>query len=153
MKEYFKYDNGFVNINDENLFLTNSGNWSETHDLLEKSPKSIRLNNFKSYKVYLFYLIVIVMVGFLINNIFKDIQNKSFPFGVIVLALSAFAYLRSETGKRYKIPLSKIQSITIIDKEAKIVFLNTNGVEDFEIIHKITDKGLSILNSLNLKTE
>ena len=54
MKEYFKYANGFVNLNDENLFLTNSGNWSETSDLLEKSPKSIRQNNFKGFKIYIY---------------------------------------------------------------------------------------------------
>ena len=36
MKEYFKYANGYININDENLFLTHSGNWSETSTLVEK---------------------------------------------------------------------------------------------------------------------
>lgn len=147
MKEYFKYDNGFVNINDENLFLTNSGNWSETHDMLEKSPKSKRLNNLKGFKVYAFFFILALLILAILS------KSGKIPFGILILALFAFAYLRKETGKRYKIPLSKIQSMTITDKEAKIVFLNANGVEDFEIIHNITDKGISIFNSLNLKGE
>ena len=77
MKEYFKYANGYVNINDENLFLTNSGNWSETHDLLEKSPKSIRKNDLKSVKIYAYYFVIIVLVAIFVIDIFKDLGNKS----------------------------------------------------------------------------
>jgi hypothetical protein len=56
MKEYFKYANGFVNINYENLFLTNSGYWSETRELLEKSSKTIKKHKYKSLKIYIFFL-------------------------------------------------------------------------------------------------
>ena len=145
MKEYFKYANGFVNINDENLFLTNSGNWSETHELLEKSSKSIRQNNFKGFKIYIFLFVVVCLVVLILS------KSKSgyIPFGIILLGLGAFAYMKRETGKRYKIPISKIISITIIENSAKIIFFNENCIEDFEVITVVEAKGLLILEELN----
>ncbi len=86
MKEYFKYSNGFVNINDENLFLTNSGNWSETIDLLEKSPKSIRQNTLKELKIYSF-LFIVVCIGLIL---FARVKNGFFPFGFIGIGVAAF---------------------------------------------------------------
>lgn len=149
MKEYFKYANGYVNINDENLFLTNSGNWSETHDLLEKSPKSIRKNNFKANKIYLYYFFVFILIGFGVFDILRDIKNKSFPFGIILLGLAGLAYMKRETGKRYKIPISKIISFDVSNDKVKILFRNANDIDDFEEIFKVDTKGLAILEELS----
>lgn len=149
MKEYFKYANGYVNINDENLFLTNSGNWSETHDLMEKSPKSIRKNNFKANKIYLYYFFVFILIGFGVFDILRDIKNKSFPFGIILLGLAGLAYMKRETGKRYKIPISKIISFDVSNDKVKILFRNANDIDDFEEIFKVETKGLAILEELS----
>lgn len=145
MKEYFKYANGFVNINDENLFLTNSGNWSETHELLKKSSKSIRQNNFKGFRIYIF----LFAVACLIVLILSKSKSGSIPFGIILLGLGVFSYMKRETGKRYKIPISKIISITIVENTAKIIFFNENNIEDFEEINGIESKGLGVLEELN----
>lgn len=144
MKEYFKYANGFVNINDENLFLTNSGNWSETHELLEKSPKSIKQNNFKGFKIYIFLFVVVCLFVLILSKS----KSGSIPFGIILLGLGAFAYLKRETGKRYKIPISKIRNIEILKNSAKIIFLNESNNEDIEEITVIETKGLSILENM-----
>jgi hypothetical protein len=145
MKEYFKYANGFVNINDENLFLTNSGNWSETHELFEKSSKSIRQNNFKGFRIYIF----LFSVACLIVLILSKSKSGSIPFGIILLGLGAFAYMKRETGKQYKIPISKIIRVTIIENSAKIIFFNENNNEDFEEINGLEAKGLGVLEELN----
>ena len=145
MKEYFKYSNGYININDENLFLTNSGNWSETHDLLEKSPKSIRKNDLKSLKIYSFLFIVICLGLFMMSKA----KNGFVPFGFIGLGFAAFLYMKRETGKRYKIPISKITSFTISNDTVKIVFKNANDINDFEEIFKVETKGLAILEELS----
>lgn len=149
MKEYFKYSNGYINIDSDNLFMTNSGNWSETHDLVEKSSKSIRKNNMKGFKVYVFLFIVACLMVFL----FLKSKSGSIPFGIILLGLGAFAYMRSETGKRYKIPIAKITSIEIAENTAKFIFLNENNTEDFEEIKGIDAKGLTLLESLQQKIE
>lgn len=145
MKEYFKYANGFVNINDDNLFLTNSGNWSETHELLEKSPKSIKQNNFKAFKIYIYLFIIACLILFILSKS----KSGSIPFGIILLGLGAFAYMKRETGKRYKIPISKIKTIEIIGTSAKIIFYNANNVEDFEEIKSIDVKGIVVLEEVD----
>ena len=144
MKEYFKYANGFVNLNNENLFLTNSGNWSETLNLLEKSPKSIRKNNIKSYKIYIYLFIVACLIVLVLTKA----KSGSIPFGLILLGLGTYSYLKRETGKQYKIPISKIKSIIINENEVTIFFYNSNGIEDFEILAKVDNKGLDILSHL-----
>lgn len=144
MKEYFKYANGFVNLNNENLFLTNSGNWSETLNLLEKSPKSIRKNNFKSYKIYIYLFIVACLIVLVLTKA----KSGSIPFGLILLGLGTYSYLKRETGKQYKIPISKIKSIIINENEVTISFYNSSGIEDFEILAKVDNKGLDILSHL-----
>lgn len=145
MKEYFKYANGFINVNDENVFLTNSGNWSETHQLLEKSPKSIKQNNFKGFKIYMYLFILACLIILILSKS----KTGSIPFGIILLGLGAFAYIKRETGKRYKIPISKIKTIEISDNSAKIIFLNENNTDDFEEITHIEAKGLMILEEMN----
>jgi hypothetical protein len=145
MKEYFKYDNGFVNINDENLFLTNSGNWSETHDLLEKSPKSIRKNDLKSFKMYSFPFVIICISLFMITKS----ENVFFPLTFAGLGFAAFFYLKREIGKRYKIPISKIISFDISNDKVKILFRNANDIDDFEEIFKVDTKGLAIFEELS----
>jgi hypothetical protein len=144
MKEYFKYANGFININDDNLFLTNSGNWSETYDLKEKSSKS----NFKTNKIYLNYLFVIVLIGLGIYDVLKDAKNKSFPFGIVLIGLGVLAFLKREKGKRYKIPLSKIIKITVSNNATTIIFYDENDLEDIEEITHIETKGLHVFEQI-----
>ena len=145
MKEYFKYANGFVNINDDNLFLTNSGNWSEIQELLEKSPKSIKQNNFKGFKIYIYLFIIACLILLILSKS----KSGSIPFGIILLVLGAFAYMKRETGKRYKIPIPKIKTIEITGTSAKIIFYNANNVEDFEEIKSIEVKGISVLEEVD----
>lgn len=142
MKEYFKYANGYININDENLFLTNSGNWSETHDLMEKSPKSIRKNKFKGFKIYIYLFVVACLIILVLSKS----KSGSVPVGIILLGLAAFTYMKRETGKQYKIPISKIQNIEFSENQTKIIFLNQANAEDFEILNKVDNKGIEILN-------
>ncbi|GAA4081081.1 hypothetical protein GCM10022389_28970 [Flavobacterium cheonanense] len=145
MKEYFKYANGYVNINDENLFLTNSGNWSETHDLLEKSPKSIRKNDLKSLKIYNLHFII-VCIGLLM---YSKLDNVFIPFAFSGSCFGAYLHLIRETGKCYKIPISKIISFDVSNDKVKILFRNANNIDDFEAIFKVDTKGLAILEEFS----
>lgn len=147
MKEYFKYANGFVNLNDDNLFLTNSGNWQETINLFEKSPKSIRKNKFKGFKIYVFLIVVAVLFSIILSKA----KAGSIPFGIVLLGLATYSYLKRETGKQYKIPISKIINIQLENKDAIIYFYNANDIEDIEVLKKVDAKGLDVLSKFNLK--
>jgi hypothetical protein len=147
MKVYFKYANGYVNIDEDNLFLTNSGNWSETHKLLEKSSKSIRKYNFKVFKIYIFLFIIVCLITLILSKS----KSGSIPLSIILLGFGVLAYMKREIGNRYKIPISKISNISIVDNSAKILFFNENNSEDFEEIYGIEAKGLAVLENLILQ--
>ncbi len=144
MKEYFKYANGYININDKNLFLTHSGNWSETSTLVEKSSKV----NIKTNKKYLNYLFIVVLIGFGVYDLIKDFKNKTFPFGIVLIALGILAFFKREKGNRYTIPLAKIKTITISNTTAEIIFCNEDELEDCETITGIESKGIIVLEQI-----
>ena len=78
--------------------------------------------------------------------ILSKAKSGSIPFGIVLLGLGTYAYLKRETGKRYKIPTSKIININLNEKEAIIHFYNANGIEDSEKLTNVETKGLDILS-------
>jgi hypothetical protein len=152
MKHYFKYDSGFVNIDDENLFLTNSGNWQETWDMKEKNAASVAANNFRITKMKGFvytvfggaaaYIILMVNSGKMISI--------SILAGLAALSYFVFNYFKSDFGKRYKIPLAKIDRIEKQEKGLKINFRNANNEPDTEVINNVDPAGVGLLVTLAL---
>lgn len=148
MKNFFKYNNGYVNIDEDNLFLTNSGNWSETNDIQEKSTKTEKENNYKNFKYKFFLFVLGLLVCFVLYKSFDNLKNKILPLGLIVLFISVYRYFKNETGKKIKIPLEKIASIEFFENDVKINFYNSLNILDSEYLKKIDTKGFDILKSL-----
>jgi len=122
MKEYFKYKKGFVNIDDENLYLTNSGNWQEARNLQEKSSKTIRANRIKKNKFTLYFYI---LLGLGVLSLFYQISNEKsvrIPIVICGLGFAVYRYMIRETGNAYKIPLHKIDSIALVETNVTIHF-------------------------------
>ena len=152
MKHYFKYGAGYINIDTDNLFLTNSGNWQETQALKEKSKESKAENSRRIARMNSFVYVIFGIAGFVM---FKALSSESvyfkFIFVLPVIAFFVYRYFKTETGKRYKIPLSKIQSVERYDKDGiKIFFLNAADQPDFEIIANVEPKGFTVLTDLKL---
>ena len=151
MRHFFKYEKGFININEENLFLTKSGNWSEVELLLEKSSKSKSQNSKKKIKTYSFYAMLLSFSLLLFFNLNNGKSGKiMLPLGIVLLLLSAYNYIRAGSGNQYKIPLSKINKMEYSFNSLKIYFMNLDGKEDFEKIENIEEKGVQILKDLKL---
>ncbi|WP_445457744.1 hypothetical protein [Flavobacterium sp. HNIBRBA15423] len=151
MKHFFKYEKGFININEENLFLTKSGNWSEIELLLEKSSKSKSQNSKKKIRTYSFYAMLLSFSLLLFFNLNNGKSGKMMlPLGIVLLLLSAYNYIRAGSGNQYKIPLSKINKMEYSFNSLKIYFMNLDGKEDFEKIENIEEKGVQILKDLKL---
>lgn len=89
MKEWFKYEFGYVNIDSENLYLTNSGNWSETRDLPEKTKQASNKNDNKSSSILGF---IIVTIGLLTFLIMKNFINGKVGLTLILLTLGGLQY-------------------------------------------------------------
>jgi len=152
MKYYFKYSSGYINIDAENLFLTNSGNWQETRELEEKSKRTKRQNSLRIARMNLFIYITFGIIAFIIyKSVSRDKPYFNAIFSLPVAAYFVNRYFTTEMGKRYKIPLSKIQSIERYDNDGvKIIFLNDSNEPDFEIIEKVEVKGFKVLLDLRL---
>lgn len=148
MKHYFKYSKGYINVNSEDLFLTNSGNWSETQELKEKSPATARLNGNKNFKFDFFIFILLVMVLVTTYQAINQTISKGVPILLIGISLAVYRYFRNETGNRYKIPLSKIKAVVVKGDEVTIAFINANGTEDSETIKGVEPKGITVLNEV-----
>jgi len=152
MKHYFKYSSGYLNIDAENLFLTNSGNWQETRDLNEKDKQSKRKNSLRIVRLNLFIYITFGIIAFIMyKSITRDKPIFNAIFGLPIAAYFVNRYFAIELGNRYKIPLFKIQSIGKYDSDGiKINFLNAANEPDFEIIEKVEAKGNEVLGQLGL---
>jgi len=149
MKEWFKYEFGYVNIDDQNVYLTNTGNWSETKNMEEKTKKVDKENDNRSSSMIGFILVVICIFAFLI---FKSyISGK---VGLSLIAITSFGgyklygYLKTEIGAKFKIPINKISEIKVAEKSIEIIFTNGEGKIDSYKLYRIEEKGISIMNSL-----
>ena len=150
MKHYFKYNNGYTNIDQENLYLTNSGNWQEARELIEKGKSSIKKNNARiNYMkgfVYTVFAIVIFLLFFMVENNKISITLSA---GLILLAYYINNYFKGEFGVRYKIPLAKIDTIEPYESDAlKISFKNAENEADSEIVYGVEEKGRVFLLGL-----
>lgn len=151
MKHFFKYEKGFVNIDTKNLYLTQSGNWSEIDSLSEKSAKSKSQNTKKKIKTYSFYAMLVSFSLLLFFNLNNGKNGKMMlPLGIILLFMSAYFYIRASSGNQYKIPLSKITKMEYTFNTLKIHFKNFDDKEDFERLYAIDKKGIQILKDLKL---
>ncbi|WP_445722744.1 hypothetical protein [Flavobacterium sp.] len=148
MKQFFKYEKGFININETDLFLTKTGNWSETDSIVEKSFKSKSQNTIKKVKTYSFYAMLVSFSLLLFINIYRADNKILLTTAIILLIVSSFNYIKVGSGSQYKIPLSKIDKMDYSFKSLKIYFKNKEGKEDFERLENIEEKGITILKKL-----
>ena len=147
-KQYFKYGTGYVNIDSENLYLTNSGNWQEAYELKEKDS-STKINNLTRIKNRNKGFIPVILIAF---SIFTDsIVMASVMITIAVLLFFILnIYYRRDLGIQYKIPFSKIESVEKYEKGIKISFRNEANENDSENINGIEPRGFDILKQRSL---
>jgi hypothetical protein len=149
MREWFKYEYGYVNVDAENLYLTNTGNWVETESLEEKTAKANQKNGSRKYWMIGFVALVFCLFAFLL---FKNIESGKVSIGLILLiaigGYQLYNYLRTEIGAKFKIPLKKITDIKEIEKTIEISFTNGEGNSDNYTLSGIEEKGILIMNKL-----
>lgn len=153
MREWFKYENGFVNIDDDNLYLTNTGNWSETPKTKEKSSSSKKSNFWRKLKINsFFYLVAAVFIALYLLKVISGDWSLGILGTLAVVGYFFYNYLRTEMGSKYKIPRSKIKEIQIREKTVLFVFFNEQGNEDVEKLNNVEEKGRELLEELFLST-
>ena len=149
MKEWFKYEYGYVNVDSKNLFLTNSGNWSETKKLTEKTKNISKKNDRKSSSINGFIIFVFSLFAFMI---YKNFINGKLGLALIFFTIGGgykfYQYLKTEIGAKFKIPLEKIIELNILEKSAEIKFIDGEGLAENYLLNNIDEKGKKIMYSL-----
>ncbi|WP_417355300.1 hypothetical protein [Flavobacterium sp.] len=152
MKDFFKYRFGYINIDDENLYLNETGNWSYVEKLKEKKKTSPIQKPTVTiiYKLtYLFSLIAMVIFIIFYGNPF--INSVIMLFTYMVIYYFIFEHLNIKIDYNYKIPLHKINSITQKGNTLEINFLLKHNTQTQTfILDKIEPRGFDILRQRRL---
>lgn len=147
MKTWFRHSKGFVNLDDEHLFLTKTGNWLEVDGLKEKGVQ--KQNSFKKTGIQVFLALSFLAFGWMLYRSFEVGRISLVAIGGgAVLVYSVYKYLKPELGKSYEIPISKIQRIEISDETVNITFLNSEGKPDSELIRGVDEKGIEVFGQM-----
>lgn len=148
MKEWFKYKYGFVNIDTENIYFNNSGNWADIKSLKEKNNKLNKENKSKRNWMWFFVIVSLSIFGL---SIIRGIYNLRIGIGIFILAYAmyyTYEYFKRETGDAFKIPLNKLDDIKFEEKSIVFTFINGDGKLDEYIIENPEAKGIMIMESL-----
>lgn len=114
MRHYFRYKDGYVNIDSENIYITATGNWQEAFDVKElRSKKSLLKYRLSTWGIYLIIICI-------------SIYNQSYLMLIIITALLGVNNLFGKTNA-YKIPLSKLLSVNKTNNTAILNFYNEIG--------------------------
>ncbi len=147
MKHWFKYEHGYINIDDRNIYLTNSGNWSEVEDLKKRNVR--HSENRKKRRIQFFLFIVILVTGIImLLRINKDSYNVISLVGAISGIIVVYKYMRSELGPRYMIPFSRIKRIENIKTITYIYYLVEQEREKVQSLANLEKAGLDYLDEL-----
>lgn len=146
MREYFKYEFGYINIDEENLYLTNSGNWSEVKNLSEKYSKKYIHQNARRIRIIAFFVICIILFAYLfISNLFRT----HLAIGLVVLGYFLYRYLQSDMGQSFLIPINKIDSIEKSEKNLVLSFRNKENSFETIIIKNTDGKSEQIIKKFS----
>ena len=158
MRVFFKYEFGYVNIDDKNIYLTNSGNWSETAGLSESSG----ITSLKSWiKVAIGIALILVASLFILVSHLSDLSTRTNDIlGIILVAFVPFSIykiyksFRSDLGKTFKIPFDKVISLEFSETEngSIVRFRNGKNIEERFFINNLKlDDHLKIKSMIETK--
>ncbi|OIQ22419.1 MAG: hypothetical protein BM557_00070 [Flavobacterium sp. MedPE-SWcel] len=146
MKQCFKHKHGYISIDQEKLYLSQSNDWSTilkiNRDL--SNSKYITKDTRKTLLSFLNYLPVLFLAIW-----------YGFDFWTMIIALNIIALLSwaiflilddKASKKQAMIPLDKIESIEPYRKNGVIInYLNRYDESDEKIIKKVEKKGIEHL--------
>lgn len=146
MQQWFKYNKGYVNVNEHGIYLTSTGNWSETARLTEKTPESHRRESIRRFRIYAFFFLAAAGV---ITMFVRKLW--AYPLTYVALPALPFAayklyhYLKGDLGIRFMIPRSKVTRVEKVGKNLRIQFINGTGAPDTITLPGAAEKGWDIL--------
>ena len=157
MKQYFKHRFGYVNVDEEKIYFTESGNWSEARSLHESTPM-IKKDSAK--KLTIFGTIILIAILAIQIFILADLIltfgliTSCIAFGIYIGAIIFLRYRRNLAPK-FLIPKEKLTNVTFSGSyQATFKYLDLENKERIQTIRMKLDafEGLNVhLTAANKK--
>lgn len=146
MKDWLKHSNGFLNIDDDFIYATKSGNWSEVTDLEEKNAVGFKAANFASkFKAGIYIAAVIGVTIFVVT---KNLLQGSLVIGLPILAYFSYKYMVPEYRASFSIPIKKIKDIEIKKESVRVEFEDAKGSIVSNDFRELDKKGFLIIQKV-----
>ncbi|HWY38187.1 MAG TPA: hypothetical protein VNY73_06480 [Bacteroidia bacterium] len=148
MKEHFSYEYGYILIDEECFYLTNTGNWSEARMLKEKGE--FKTGNSLLHRVWIAGFVIIAGLGVAIFELAAHHSQSGIYIGVLLAGAGiwkVYTYMRKELGSTLYIKKQNISSEFYTNDTLNIVFTNAEGREE-----QISLSGISASDHEKIKT-
>lgn len=127
-RRHFELDRGYLNIDDEALYFTRSGNWQEAKGTKELTARSRPRKTLHQ----LFGVALIVIVG-----AFNLMRSDGHRAENLLLSLSTaglgmlvlYRSLRHDLATAYRIPFSKLRGVETDERNVTILFVDGDWKE------------------------
>lgn len=145
MKTWFQYEYGYVNLDDKNIYFTNTGNWSDTIDLPEFTPKTNKKTN-STVILGLFALAAVFIYLFMLN-----ILSNQFSIGLLALlgfgGYFTYNYMKTEIGANFKLPYQKLIELERNGDNIDLSFLNIHNEKEVYVIRGVSKENEELLKA------
>lgn len=154
VKSWFPYNDGYVNIDDDNVYLSASGNWQEVRQLKEKDAE-----DFKSPKIRhlgLWGLITIASTFYFFGSLNAKGSGVQQMLAVAIALLSSYFLYRKfqkDLGPRFRIPLARISQVEMSTDSATIHFKTARLAQGKKTLSGTGIKGLVAVKELKSKID
>ena len=145
-RKFFKYEYGFVSIDDRYIYFSSTGNGSELKKLTEKNKAVENKRIWKGIKNVTYLAVFGIVIALVLQGQLS--QGKIYLVFIGLVGLGGYQlyqYLRTEIGARFKIPRTKLIAVKMTDNQALLTFINADNEEDEYKIQGIKDKGRQLL--------
>ena len=153
MKHFFKYKFGYINIDEENLYLTKTGNWQEVKDIIARNNKNKEDKKPNTiFQIFSYILVLFNIAVFLYTLVYTPEYIITTLITVLVLDSITFIFRRRDFGKQCIIPLNCITAIEILkNNKVKINYTKNGNNPDYVTLKRVEEKGIEFLKNLKFK--
>ncbi|MFI5151099.1 MAG: hypothetical protein ACHQRM_15295 [Bacteroidia bacterium] len=130
MKEFFPYEYGYLLIDDEYCYLTNTGNWSEARALKEKG--AFRQGHPFIRRIRMAVFIIVVGLGVAGFELLGHRSQPGIYIGIVLAcagALKVYHSMRRELGQTFCMEKRCITSETYAERRLAIAYTLPDGTE------------------------
>ena len=153
MKSWFAYEYGYINVDRDNVYFTNTGNGSELRRLKE-IPFGQNISN--RLDPYTFIGIISVPTFYFMIDLDYTFRSVLILSAIFTAIYFAYQYLKREKEVSMWIPMDRLTNIDIELDFVEVSYLNVHGKIKSIELDKVEKDGIKfwsqLRESLNLET-